>query len=264
MASLNGVCYDGLEHYSLFERHLVRHTDLAMGNVAEENGSSSRTMPLWRVLALMGGMLLLITITGIFAGYRFFWNRSTAPTRVQTNLANAETVVKQAPRNAAAWVDLGYAQFEAGNLGEARKSYEQALRLAPQNQWIHYFSGLVEFQDKQFPKAEAAFLKVVKAYPDNPLAYYMLGQTYYEMGRYDQALIQANLILEKIDPTLADVYELRGQIFEKKGQKAQAIADYKQALRLDPARTLARERLLRLGESERNLPAPPAANPHGR
>lgn len=220
------------------------------------------TMPLGRAVVLIGGICLLTVAFGLAVGYRFFWHKSTAPTRVQINLEEAKYMVKLNPKDANAWVDLGYAYFEAGDPAEARKNYRRALDLAPRNVWIHYFLGLVDFETKDYRQAETAFRQVAEAYPDNPLAFYMLGRTYYELGRYDQALAQADVISNRIDRTLADAYELRGLVFEKKGRKTRAIEEYKQALRLDPARDEARQGLRRLGVAERDIPAPPDGSPH--
>lgn len=230
----------------------------------QTEGTTGHIIKLWQAWAIVAGVCLLTIILGLFVGYRFFWYKSTAPTRVQVELSQARYRVEQNPNDPNAWVDLGYAYFEAGDMTKARESYQKALQIAPRNTWINYFVGLVEFEAGDLRKAEAAFGKVIQAYPDNPLAYYMLGRTYFESGRYDKALETLNTLIDKVDRTVADAFELRGQVYEKKGQKDKAIADYKQALRLDPARHSIASRLRSLGVPEKDIPTMPGAAIHSR
>ncbi len=222
-----------------------------------------KEVSLWGAAVIIGVIFLSAVGASILIGYEFFWNKSTAPTRIQVMLERAKYAVKQNPNDANAWVDLGYAHYEAGELAQARRSYQKALQLAPGNVWINYFLGLVEFQAGDYRQAETAFRKVTQVYRDNPLGRYMLARAYHQQGKDDQALAELNTIVERIDRSIADVYELRGQIYEKKGRKAPAIEEYRQALRLDPARTEPREGLRRLGVPERDIP-PPGSGPHRR
>jgi Flp pilus assembly protein TadD len=69
-----------------------------------------------------------------------------------------------------------------------------------------------------------------------------------ESGRYDGALADINEAI-RLDPTMPFFLTYRGYVHEKTNRRAEAIADYRGALRLQPNYTLALEGLRRLGAS---------------
>ena len=72
------------------------------------------------------------------------------------------------------------------------------------------------------------------------------GSAYGRLGRFDEAITDLTKGIE-LNPRYAFAYLIRAQIYEKKNDRDKAIADYRQALALDPARAVARQALQRLG-----------------
>jgi tetratricopeptide (TPR) repeat protein len=83
------------------------------------------------------------------------------------------------------------------------------------------------------------------------------------IGDYDTAL--------RLDPTLADIFNVRGELFRRKGDRPRALADFAAAIRLNPQHEAARanhralaQELERLGAqmAVKNKAAPaPKSNP---
>ena len=80
-------------------------------------------------------------------------------------------------------------------------------------------------------------------------AYVNRGNAYHSRGEYDQAIADYGNAIQ-INPRYAEAYNNRGASHEKKQDKGKAIADYRTALSIDPSSrgaALARDNLKRLG-----------------
>lgn len=64
-------------------------------------------------------------------------------------------------------------------------------------------------------------------------AYFNRGNANIRTGRYDNAIADYSEAL-KLDPSDADIYNNRGNAFRRKGQHDRAIADYNEAIKLAP------------------------------
>lgn len=83
--------------------------------------------------------------------------------------------------------------------------------------------GLVFLTNKQYPQAEACFKKVIKSDSHNANAHYNLGQTYLEIGAYDDAVREADLAL-RIKPDYPAAVELKkGVSFLRKRSQRQQL-----------------------------------------
>ena len=84
--------------------------------------------------------------------------------------------------------------------------------------------GLVFLTNKQYPQAEACFKKVLKSDSHNADAHYNLGQTYLEIGAYDDAVREAELAL-RIKPNYRSAVELKNAVsfLKKRSQRQQLM-----------------------------------------
>ena len=70
------------------------------------------------------------------------------------------------------------------------------------------------------------------------IAYYSRGLAYYDKGDDDRAIADYNEAI-RLDPKSAYAYSNRGLAYDHKGDLDRAIADYNEAIRLDPKYALA-------------------------
>jgi tetratricopeptide (TPR) repeat protein len=127
---------------------------------------------------------------------------------------------------------------------EARKSIDTALQISPDSSLAHAIksfyldwyatSGLVGDQNQALlNQAEQSAVRAIQLDSQNALALAF----YAEILTDQQKIIQADLYIEqalKADSNLMDVHRVDGYLNESASNYPQAIAAYKQALRVDP------------------------------
>ena len=74
--------------------------------------------------------------------------------RTQDARALLDHVLKDDPTNVAARETLGFLEFQAGHLQEAKKWYRQAVELDSQSYLAHYYFAAISMQDKVDPSDE--------------------------------------------------------------------------------------------------------------
>jgi len=117
----------------------------------------------------------------------------------------------------AAWIELGQAHAESGQYDQAAASYENALRLSPENDLALIGSGLVALRQGQDDLAAMQFAHAVKVEP-SAVKYLLLAQALRRAGRAaeaDSAWAQA----QKISPDLAQAQMVAAQFLSFAGLK---------------------------------------------
>jgi tetratricopeptide (TPR) repeat protein len=178
---------------------------------------------------------------------------------------------------------LGLAHLRAGSMTKAETALKNAARLAPWEPRPHLHLSRV-YEDLDLPAAASAarrafeqlnpaqrkvehYTRKMREYPQNPRAPYLLGRSYLEQGRWQEAsryfrqaieidslfalayhaqgtvLQQQNKLphairayewARRIDPDMVEVHNDLGQAYHQAGQFAEAIASYVRGLKLDP------------------------------
>ena len=98
------------------------------------------------------------------------------------------------------------------------------------------------YKAKQYDKALELYQEAQTQNPDSDTLAYNLGNTLFQLGRYDEAARQYNRILEKQTPSLAprSIYNMGNTLFEmgrkteNQQQLSQALEAYKKSITLDP------------------------------
>jgi tetratricopeptide (TPR) repeat protein len=88
------------------------------------------------------------------------------------------------------WVYLDMKQNE-----NALSSFQEALRIDPNNANAHRDSGVAYYQLKQFSQALESLQRAIRLKPDNANAHLWLGMTYVKLGKKDDALQVYNRLL---------------------------------------------------------------------
>lgn len=167
-----------------------------------------------------------------------------------------------APNFAEAWLDLGLAQLKGGKLTEAIPSIRQALKLDPSARGAHLFLGIAEYQTDQIDDSLVDLESAVQEDPGNPQALLWLGIVELDTDHPDKATepldraselapkditildyrVQAHMAVAResytrmyqLDAGSWRLHRLNAQIDAQARQHAEAIDEYRQAIRIAP------------------------------
>lgn len=125
------------------------------------------------------------------------------------------------------------------NPAGAEKELRQAVQEMPGDPRARFSLGLLYADAQRWNEAFESFEAILKADPQHYGALYQVGKTGALSG---QRLDRAEECLKRYlshnpgtdDPPLAYAHYRLGMVYEKKGNKAQARAEYQQAVKLDP------------------------------
>jgi tetratricopeptide (TPR) repeat protein/serine/threonine protein kinase len=123
------------------------------------------------------------------------------------------------------------------NWEQAAKFYEEVYTLNPRGRdeeggpYAGYL-GVALGQLKDYDRALGCFDTALELIPKNSQIHTAKGFIFHVQGKHNEALACFSLSLECKED--AEVYKSRGDVYNALGMKDQAIADYDQAIRLDP------------------------------
>ena len=166
-------------------------------------------------------------------------------------ISMAEQAAQIAPGHPHPHFILGQAHYVRGNYTEARRSWEAASGLDPDNWVWSQTLGDVAFQQADYQASLDYYLRAVRMHPDAVSwhgaagAYWEMGLTEYAWDACHQALI--------LDPDYAPAYISLAMIAEHMGELEDARNYAEQSLSLspdNPASLLAAGRLARLSGNE--------------
>ncbi|MCK5505903.1 MAG: tetratricopeptide repeat protein, partial [Thermodesulfovibrionia bacterium] len=83
---------------------------------------------------------------------------------------------------------LGDVYLNQGNLQMALMQYEKFLKQNPENNRVLYKKGLLLLKGKMNEAAIRDFLKVTKKDPEHALGYQGLGQAFFRLKKYEDAI----------------------------------------------------------------------------
>ncbi len=106
-----------------------------------------------------------------------------------------------------AYNNLGTLLQAVGELSEAQKAYETAIKIAPHFPVSYYNLGMNYKESGQFYQAIVAYQQAIKVNPRYPEAYQNLGVTYWKLGKVPESLAafkKAITLHEKANPEEAN------------------------------------------------------------
>jgi tetratricopeptide (TPR) repeat protein len=167
-----------------------------------------------------------------------------------------EEALKKMPGNID-WI-IRYVRYVYGHKIEnkydrSKKLIEGVLNKEPKKLEIYMRVGYLFQNIKKYKKAEEVFLKCLEMWPDEKAPVYQLGRNTIFSGKdlskgisYFQEYLKHKP--KSTDPGWADALWRMGMIHEKLGDKKQAIASYKKALKLDPEHKASKEALEKINK----------------
>jgi tetratricopeptide (TPR) repeat protein len=150
--------------------------------------------------------------------------------------------------------DLGTIYYRDAQYDKARELFERALTANPNSYpaRVNLGGALISLGD--YSRALDENLKALEMRPDDSLAQSQTGQTLFRLGRFDEAMTHLQTA-KRVDPmsfTFPGLFI--AQIYEVRGDKANAIAEYSEFLKVHPAtsfRKFVESRLTRLRSQTR-------------
>jgi tetratricopeptide (TPR) repeat protein len=162
-------------------------------------------------------------------------------------VASFRKAIALQPDFAQAYTNLGAALRDLGRPREAEAALRQAIRLQPANPTNYLHLGDLLFQLGKTADAAAMFRRAIELDPTMAAAYLRLGDLLRATGRPAEALAVYRKAIE-LDPKLEGAFTRLARVLVDIGRLDEAIAAYRKALEIDsPARS--GEALLGLGSA---------------
>src|SRR6266849_3676122 len=148
-------------------------------------------------------------------------------------LAEFNTAVGLAPSDLSAWLNVLQTQLAQKRFREARTTADRISRLAPASADLHNRLGALQAEFGDYAGAIQNLEKANALKPDSYEFRYNLGLAYHRNGDPDHAL----QILEPVhrQQDNAEIENLLGDVYEKKGQYLDAVRAFQRGTELEPA-----------------------------
>jgi len=164
------------------------------------------------------------------------WQRANAQYEAgdyEAVIASFEQVLKLKPDDGLALRKRGFAFSELGRYEEAIASHEQALKLKPDDDQAWDNRGLALNNLKRFQEALESAERGIVLQPEKGHGWYVKGYALDGLGRYEEALFSYEQAL-KLQPDDYQAWYNRALAFGNLGRDEEALASYEQALKLQP------------------------------
>ncbi len=130
-------------------------------------------------------------------------------------------------------VNLGVAEYKAGNIQKAITLYQKAAMLDPSDYEAFFYLGKAYLAAKENVFAEGSFLQATRANPRFAESYYYLGVTFWEEGEPGLAKEAYKAAIAR-DPLYHEAYNNLGGIYFAEGSYLKAAGAYRMALQPGP------------------------------
>jgi Tfp pilus assembly protein PilF len=178
-----------------------------------------------------------------------------AQSRLDDARNELEEALRAEPRNSEILCEYGRVLALLGRKEEAVAQFELATQAAPNSGMAHYDYGVFLVAESKIDQAIKEFEIALKRQSNHPEAHYQLGHAFYLKGNFEGAKRHYEETA-RLDPK-APVHGGLGAVYFRLGQTSEAIAQFKEALRLNPNDAEAAENLrFALAAQTQSAPTP--------
>jgi TolB-like protein/DNA-binding winged helix-turn-helix (wHTH) protein/Tfp pilus assembly protein PilF len=181
---------------------------------------------------------------------RFYWNQRT-PDAVKESIRYFQEATAKDPNFASAYAGLADAWNFSNILGvhlpresrpQAREAATRAIQLDPLLAEAHAALGMEKSHyEFDFPGAEREFLKALEVNPNSPYAHLFYSNCFLmPMGRKAQAIAENKRAIE-IDPLSLPINNFMGMTYMFAGDNENAYRQFRHTIAMDPSFPLAHE-----------------------
>ncbi|MEZ6123966.1 MAG: tetratricopeptide repeat protein [Planctomycetaceae bacterium] len=146
--------------------------------------------------------------------------------------------VRRNPGSAQAWRRRAGCWAEKGELTNAIKDYDEAIRLDPKESVYHNLRGIAKWNLDDYAGAIKDFDEAIRLDPKSSAAYNNRGFAKRNLKDYEGAIKDHDEAI-RLDPKSSAAYNNRGNAKSNLKDYAGAIRDYDEAIRLDPKSAVA-------------------------
>ena len=147
-------------------------------------------------------------------------------------IASFEKAIEHQPNFYPAWRAKASALSGLTRWSEALVAINRAIAINAQDAVLYWQKGLYLQNLKRYEEAIAAYSKAIEI-KAHPFVYNNRGLAYSERGNLEGAIADFNEAID-LNPDLAKAYNNRGVAYFGRGNLEGAIADYNEAIRLNP------------------------------
>ena len=145
-----------------------------------------------------------------------------------------EAAATACPTSAVPHFELGKHYAAVGDAATAIEQYEQALRLEPRDAVAHFNLGTLLYAEGQIDKARGHYEQGLAEFPDSTVGQFNLSMLLANNGELALALAHARRAAE-LSPANPQVSFHFGKVLASTGDFRNAVVQFEQTLRIDPA-----------------------------
>jgi len=191
----------------------------------------------WRASTLRLGA---VTVICLLAAATLSWRRNQV---WSSAIALWEDTVAKAPRKQRPHFQLAYAYYQEGRCQEAVKEYARAAELGPADYRL-LVDWAMAYDCAGQPEPALEKLRQAARLENTAHVHALMGMIYGKQQRRQEALAELDAAA-RLDPNFEMTYLYRGNVHFSAGEYAEAAAEYRRALALNPNNAAVREALAR-------------------
>ncbi len=164
------------------------------------------------------------------------------------SLLQFQYATREDPQLLDAWINAGQLSAAVGK-EDAPAYFEAALRIMPHHIPTLQAYAQMRAEQQEFEHAIELYTQIIKLDTDHSASYFDLGLLFLDLDSISKARDHFNMAVAT-DPGYGRAYFYRGLTSELQGDQNKALADYQQALQIDPEDQDAQEGVQRLNSSK--------------
>jgi len=146
--------------------------------------------------------------------------------------------IKQNPKNAIAYIDLGRCYRDQGKYDKAEEIYKKDIEQNPRHDLAYVELGRCYLEQEKYGKAEAMFEKSIELNHGNDMAYFELNRCYLQQEKFDKGEEILKKAIE-LNPTNSIFHVGLGRAYRTRGNYFASEAMFDKIIELNPGNDMA-------------------------